>query len=128
MNQITRTQRRIRVGFVPLLIAAAIIVAAVGGYLVGSALKAAPATTGQVTSQQAFVRPGSDLNSEYLLRASREWAAVPMTAEQARVTSELNSQYLRDASASWFTPMTHERAAIRAELNSEYLREAALGW
>jgi len=126
MNQITRTQRRLRVGFVPFLIAAAIIVAAVGGYLVGSALKAAPATTGQVTSQQAFVRPGSDLNSEYLLRASREWA--PVTAEQARVTSELNSQYLLDASASWFTPMTHEQAAIRAELNSEYLREAALGW
>jgi len=127
MNQITRTQRRVRVGFVPLLIAAAIIVAAVGGYLVGSALKSAPAT-GQVSSHQAFVRPGSDLNSEYLLRASREWAPVPVTAEQARVTSELNSQYLLDASASWFMPMTHEQAAIRAELNSEYLREAALGW
>lgn len=129
MSQLTQTQRRMRVAFLPVVFIAGIAIAAFAGYYVGSHLqKAVPATTGQVTSQPVAVPPGSDLNSEYLIQISRNWGPVPMTTAQANVVSELNSEYLLQASAAWFTPMTHDQARIRAELNSEYLREAALGW
>ena len=129
MSQLTRADRRVRVAFLPIVIVIAIVLAAAAGFIVGSQLaKTSPATTGSVSHSTAFVRAGSDLNSEYLVQASREWAPVPMTAEQASVVAQLNSEYLLGASTAWFTPMTHTQAQIRAELNSEYLRESALGW
>ena len=69
-----------------------------------------------------------NLQSEYLIEISQEWAPIPVTFAQQRLLNDLNSEYLRKIGATFLTPMTREQARLRGELNSEYLREAALGW
>jgi hypothetical protein len=113
----------VRLPFAGAAVAALALVAAIGvGQSIadrGAAFRAAPVRAEIVGADAGHV---GNLNSEYLINASRVWAP------EADRASMMHSEYLITIERYGFRLPTAEQERIRGELYSEYLREAAMGW